>query len=333
LAGFEDVIQRALDKQGASSAAIREQVYNSARSTLAGMLTSSDDLQPENIRDQQQRLEQAIADIEARHIARDPVIPEVAPEGGTPESEEAAPGYVAPPPVQVQPVFSGPDFSENEPPAARSIIMRRPFAVLLLATIVLVAVAMGTWWVYDQDLTQPAAMRDNSVPNPPQILAAESSPQDEPVLINGEWLNVFEPGDPRGLSTRPVTTAELGKDNDGEFVRLAGRANDHANDVILTVEPGIMEAMSGKTVTFELKTKSGDGADLQFVVTCQFNSSGDCGRKRFTAAKLTESFVFNVQIPKGAAADRNKSGSISLIADISGQGRPLDLYLFRINVQ
>ncbi len=316
MAGFEDVIQRALEKQDSGSVLVRQQIYDSARKTLAKMLNSAGNLSPENIRDQQQRLEIAIAEIESRYITPDTVYPEV------------NPVMVEPPPVQGPAGYN--DAAQSE---KRSIFKRRPFAILLLSTTIIVAAAMGTWWIYDQDLARPAAMRDNSVPNPPRILKAESSAPDGSELVDGEWLTIFEPGDPRELSTQAASTAELGEDGAGKYVRLAAQGGVTSNSAIVTVEPGLMEAMHGKTATFELKTKSGDGADLQFVITCQFNSSGDCGRKRFTTGKLAESFVFNVKIIRGNAEDENKSGSISIVADISGQGRPLDLYLLRISVK
>lgn len=320
MAGFEDVIQRALEKQDSSSASVREQVYDSARATLANMLNSSGNLSPENIRDQQQRLELAISGIESQYIARDEVYPDVNP-------VNFDQGVVAPPPVQEL----LPDEVNAQP--ERSLLRRRPFSILLLTTIVLVAVGMGSWWVYDQELTKPAELRDNSVPNPPKILADESFQPASNGNSEGEWLTIFSPGDPRGLVTLEGSTAELGKDNNGAYARLSDRANDPTGGFQLVVEPGVMETMRGKTATFEITAKSGNGGTLQFVITCQFGSASDCGRRRFTADATPQSFVFETAIDASPVTGVSKIGTISLIADVTGKARPLDLYRFRINVR
>ena len=258
MAGFEEVIQRAIEKQQPASTIMREQVYNSARTTLANMLAKAGNLSPENILEQQQHLETAIAKIELSHKPIEQIT----------NANDTAPN------VRHEEAPSGSRL-ETKP----MIFWRRPFSMLLFGTIILAAIGISAWWVYDQELIRPAEMRDNSVPNPPIILADESST--ETIKNSSGWLTVFDPADPTGLITPSASTAVLGKDEGGSFIRLKTTNSDLQRSFQLVVEPGILEASFGKIVVFEIKAKSSNSDNQQFVITCQFGSLGDCGRKKF----------------------------------------------------
>ena len=310
MAGFEEVIQRAIEKQQPASTIVREQIYNSARATLANMLTKADNLTPENILEQQQYLETAIAKIEFSHR---PI-------------EQIASANV-----------TAPDVNHEEAPSSSKletkpmIFWRRPFSMLLFGAIILAAIGISAWWIYDQELTRPAEMRDNSVPNPPIILADESSV--ETTKDSSDWLTVFDPGDPTGLITPSASTAVLGKDGGGSFIRLKTTNGDLQRSFQLVVEPGILEATFGKIVVFEIRAKSSNSDNQQFVITCQFGSLGDCGRQSFMTERIPKTFKFEKDFSASASIGSTKRGTISILVDLSGRGIPLDVYSIKVKAR
>jgi hypothetical protein len=319
LAGFENVIERALEKHHPATPEIRDQIYNSARNALAGLLGQSDNLSPEAIFNQQQRLETAIAGIEARYAIVEPDYQDFeetfseAPYDETPEYADA------------------PDYATLEGYDSRP--RRRFFSKILLIAILFAVFGIAAWWVYDQELLKPASERDTSVPNPPKIIESEDSPADKTAGANSGWITVFEPGDPRGLVTGGVATAELAKDNEGSYVRLKAPPGNGEAGVKFTVEPGVMETIRGKNAIFEIKVRTGSRKKHQFVVTCQFRQLGKCGRKRFAAGSALETFVFSTSLKDKVITGEPKSGFLSIKSDISGSGKALDLYLIRVSVE
>ncbi len=310
MAGFEEVIQRAIEKQQPASATVREQVYNSARATLANMLAKAGNLSPENILQQQQNLETAIASIELSHRPPEPQLTDA----------------VAPPDASHEETASGSSLKTKP-----MIFWRRPFAMLLFGTIILAAIGISAWWVYDQKLTMPAEMRDNSVPNPPKILADESSADAD--QGSSDWLTVFDPKDPTGLISPSASTAVLGQDESGQFIRLKTTKGELQRSFQLVIEPGIFEETIDKTAVFEITAKSSDSDNQQFVITCQFGSSGDCGRQNFVTEQSPKTFKFEKDFSTSVSNGSTKSGTISILVDLSGQGLPLDLYSIRVRAR
>ena len=91
VAGFEDLIRGALRKHGGPTSEGRSVIYQSSRQALERMLSQNDKLDPAAQTYQRQRLEVAIAEIEAGYNA--------APQVGFPEPApvEPSPASVAPP--------------------------------------------------------------------------------------------------------------------------------------------------------------------------------------------------------------------------------------------
>ena len=310
MAGFEEVIQRAIEKQQPASVKMREQVYNSARATLANMLAKAGNLTPENILQQQQNLESAIANIELSHRQSEPQLTDA----------------VTPPDARYEEAATGSSLKTKP-----MIFWRRPFAMLLIGTILLAAIGISAWWVYDQKLTMPAEMRDNSVPNPPKILADESSSDAD--QDNSEWLTVFDPKDPTGLITPSASTAVLGQDENGKFIRLKTAKGELQRSFQLVIEPGIFETTFNKTAIFEIVAKSNNSDNQQFIITCQFGPSGDCGRQNFVTERIPKTFKFEKNFSTSASNGSTKNGTISILVDLSGLGFPLDLYSIRVRAR
>ena len=87
MAGFEDLIRGALEKQGQPDEQRREAIYASSRTALSRMLQQNDKLDAAAIAMQEERLEAAIKAIEADYAAREPKSappPPPPPPGGPP---------------------------------------------------------------------------------------------------------------------------------------------------------------------------------------------------------------------------------------------------------
>ncbi len=336
---------------------MRERVYNSARNALAGMLSRSDNLTPEAIYVQQQRLETAILEIEARYsaplpVAGEPAVaepvladppapvegqpPDVAMDQGDERAFQPEPGpadvYAEP-----EPDYAGQAMAPNMDIPLRP--RRRIFSKLLMASIVVAAFGMVGWWAYEQNLFTTPEQRDTSVPNPPKVIESEDFSSEPASGSNAkgenreQWITVYEPNDPEGIITNGIITAELMSDGDGPYIRLKAPSGADGVGVKFKVEPGVMESLRSRNATFELKVKSATGKDHQFAVTCQLKQLGNCGRKRFSAGSQVGSFVFKVRLKDHVVSGTEKSGLLSINTDISGSGKALDIYMIRVSTE
>ena len=168
-------------------------------------------------------------------------------------------------------------------------------------------------------------------PTPPKILADESS--SETGQDTSDWLTVFDPRDPTGLITPASSNAVLIQDESGSFVRLKTTKGELQRSFQLIIEPGIFEAAVDKTANFEITAKSNNSDNQQFIITCQFGSFGDCGRQSFTTERTPKTFKFEKNFSDLASSGSTKSGTISILVDLSGQGLPLDVYSIRVRAR
>ncbi len=308
MAGFENVIVRALEKHHPTTPEVREQIYNSSRKALAGLLARTENLDDGAAQEQLQRLEEAIVAIEQQYL-----LPQQHEDLQPPDYSAAPQNFDIGEP---QPMYHA---GEGEATG------RHPFARVLLMSIAVAALAMAGWWIYSQELLKSPSSRDNSVPNPEKVLTEEQSTAS--AAKANDWITVFDPADVRGLIAIGGATAELGKDTSGPYARLKVAGD---GDAAIAVEPGVLEAIRGKKATFDITVKSADGQDQQFVVTCKFKTMGNCGRKRFTATQLVESFIFELVIADKAPQIEDRSATLSLTTDVTGNGRSLDVYSVRV---
>ena len=113
----------------------------------------------------------------------------------------------------------------------------------------------------------------------------------------GDYINILEAGDLSALVTSNRGEAEIVRELNMDMVRVVSvrdPANlaQAANPILLKLQPGVLEQISGKTVTFEIYAKSGSSSPAQFTVKCQFGGLGDCGRKRFRVGLQPEASIF-----------------------------------------
>ncbi len=67
--------------------------------------------------------------------------------------------------------------------------------------------------------------------------------------------------------------------------------------------------------------------ETQISVSCDFGALGDCGRRRYVVGLHRADFLFEVDMPAGAPAG---DGAISIVTDVDGGGKAIDLFEIRL---
>ncbi|MEN0040968.1 MAG: hypothetical protein AAF764_06485 [Pseudomonadota bacterium] len=414
MAGFEDLIRGALDKQGKPDAQRREAIYASSRTALERMLAQNDKLDAAAIALQKERLETAIKAIEADYSKRDAeaavaatptpppplaVPPEAAaavpkaeaPAQALPQSTPQPPAPAPPPearPAPAPPKVAAetlntraasdvPDISvtpptradlaaDNRPPMPRSATIdrlepevpatfvsgqeqsvdvpddepvaippdyrgnalreRKPYAKMLLWTIILVGLGVAGWWAYTFGPGLLREQLDGSVPNPRATLEQGAF---DPGTQEG-WVLVFDPAsDGDAIDTNNQGRAELFQSNNGMYARLTSNAGGSSNRVRLRVPAGVLEPLRGKAATIEVMARNPDGGNQQFALFCQFGAMGECGRKRFEASGKVEAYLFEMLV-NDMVPPADETAWLAINTDLGGNGAPLDIYSVRM---
>ena len=350
MAGFEDLIRGALIKQENPSAEARAAVYQSARQALDRMTMNNAQLTPEMVVAQKRKLEQAVAEIEASYSgvvqsapapqSQQPPIPQSAPPPMTASRDPspAAP-QASPKPVRLEPDFGAepPQPTSAQEPAyadnytGDALKERKPYARLLIWTIILVGLGVAIWWAVTFGPALIKQQLDGSVPNPQPTIESGS-------FVPGEkdasgWVSVFSPEiGIDDVATNGTGAAELLRDGGRPILRMASPDGKPASNLLITVPREVMDSLKGEAATFEVVVRSTQADSQEFVLFCEFSEMGNCGRKRFTAGRNPEPFIFdvlvnNVLLPSG------EDGYLSINTDFIGKGRPLDLYSIRVRTE
>ena len=236
-------------------------------------------------------------------------------------------------PTQLEPEDGGLHQStrrEDYPESYKGDALRekKPYAKMLLWTIILVGVAVAIWWAVSFGPDFVKAKLGGSVPNPSQTIESGSF---VPENTDG-WIIAFNPANDAGnLDASGRGTADLFQDGNANFVRLTSNAGSTRNNIRIRLPRGVMEPLQAKAVTFEILLKNPADAPHEFAVFCEFGAMGNCGRKRFSASKKVEAFIFDV-LTEDVALAQNEEAHITLNTDLSGEGRPLDIYSVRVRV-
>lgn len=355
--GFEELIRDTIAKQGAGSdRATREQVYGSARAAMERMIARDVHRDDARAAEQRNRLEEAIRRIEGEHSSApaaapypaspfssssEPIpSPSVAPSTAPVEPPQAVVPPAAPPQVTMPPRVAPPPaaqtrrerqrvdrvLNEADERQKRPRRKSRPFATLLLWTIVLCGLGAAIWWSVTFG---PRYLEDSlgAVANPPRVSQGDDF---DPEADDG-WIGVFE-------ASRNAATVDAGANgvarlegaDENAFVRLERRVGGEQASIRLAVPPGVMQTIRGRSATFELVARS-DAVDQPFALTCDFGDAGACGRKRFAAKPQRQSFLFDATL----GSDGSGAGAIVIDPDLAGSEgmRSLDVYSLRVRIE
>lgn len=364
--GIESAIRNALARGDIGDRSFRERVYRSVFAALERKIAEAPGLSAEDAQRRREALKQRIVTIEREFAVRPPE--RAAPTAGAPAVEPAVeapslgsvdrrdPGGTAPsidvgtaaprtgpaereatlavrPSREVPaggyslPGVSG-DLPENAVDEAAEE-RRRPWGVLLIVVSVLAILLIGGLWAWQAGLFNPD---DGSVPNPPVELEDEDFAPDAPPPLSQDeaaeraWVTAFSAADPAGFTPLAGASAELMEEEEGvKFLRL--RSSTDSAAVAFAVNRDALAAMAGGPVVFDIVARAQEGQETQISVSCDFGVLGDCGRRRYVVGLHRADFLFEVDLPAG---DPSGDGSVSIITDVDGAGKAIDLFEIRL---
>lgn len=332
---IEKAIRAAFAKGDPEDRSFREKVYRSAFAALERALAANSDMS-EDVRAHRRRaLSSRISEIETEFI------PAVAPVVAAPAAYPAAPRpqVEAPAPREADPAADGfridaadrlghgrraaPD-DDYDPIAAPRRRGRGLMTVLLLLALVVAAVVA---WFFASTLgfvgqtgtaTQPQQEETSGASPQPQPASPQRLPGQADDLSG--WIAIFDAADPTTMSASGGAAAEIVEEEGARFVRLSG------GTVSFDVGQGVLEQVAGRRAVFNIVASAEEG-ETQFAVDCDLAGLGDCARRRFLAGLTQEDFLFEVTLESTRPAG---GGTISVNADISGEGRSLDIHAIRV---
>ena len=243
----------------------------------------------------------------------------------------APPQNTAPLPDKIEPdagIDHQPVRLEDYPESYKGTALkeRKPYAKLLLWTIILVGIAVAVWWAISFGPAYVKEKLGGSVPNPSQTIESGSF---LPENRDG-WVTAFNPAeDAANIDSADRGQADLFQDGNRNFIRLASNAGSTRNNLRIQIPRGVMEPLQGKAVTFEVVLKNPADQPHQFALFCEFGEMGSCGRKRFQATNKVEAFIFDVLI-NDAPLGANENAYLSINTDLTSNGKPVDIFGIRI---
>lgn len=213
---------------------------------------------------------------------------------------------------------------------------RLPLTAIFVVATLLAAAGIGLYFAKQTGVFKTAAQLDTGPPETPPTLESEDSAQpagtgspQKPGQVDQSrnWINVFSPSDPTHVSAPSDASAEVTKDDTGQFLRIRSGASGSA--IAFDVGQGVLEKLAGKHAMFDIIARSQEGKETQISVDCNFGEFGDCGRKRYAVGQQRNEYLFDVQFPDkhpGAA------GTIAINSDFDKQGKSVDIYEIRVSI-
>lgn len=334
---IKKAITSALQKGDARDRAFRERVYRQLLVALDRSLEGRPDLSAEEVRRRRDQAKAVIVEVEREYLAA--YAPPAAPQPPAQATEPAA--DFAPRVAREdrltfeegpQAAYT-PQGEARVPPARRRRGIGR--LVLLLAAIAVVAaLGLTVWWMLaggrqpaedragGTDITQPAGNDESASGGAAPARAGEDNAGEA-----GDWITIFAPTDPTSVSTSAGASAEVLTREGDTFLQISAESAEAA--VSFAVGQGVLEELAGKRAVFSLTARAEDGAETQISVTCDFGALGDCGRTRYTVGLLPSDYLFEIEFPD---ARPSAGGMISVVPDMEGQGRTLEVFSLRVSV-
>ncbi|MCT7378588.1 hypothetical protein [Chelativorans salis] len=326
-----------MEKGDAQDRAFREKVYRQAFAALERSLQSRPELSIEDVRQRRDSVKAVIVEIENEFQ------PAVAP-APTPTSGPAptpSPGFAEPGPeadfvprVERRDRLSAAEEPAEDigplPPEDETEGRRRPFAMLFVFATLIAAVGIGAWWTLQSGILQPAEERGAGLPAPP--LAEEEDfdpgngaprPAASAIQVGGDWITIFSPDDPTTIQTQGGASAEV-MDEEEDFLRITGASGAA---VSFDVGQGVLERLAGQRVIFNITASAQEGQETQISVSCDFGALGGCGRSRYLVSPSPTEYLLETEL---SAGEPGAGGTISIVPDVEGEGRTLDIFSVRV---
>lgn len=336
---IEKAIRSAFEKGNPDDRDFREKVYRAAFAALDRALKANPNLTVEAAINRRKALQAKITEIESEF---QPAVPSIDPvsEGarGEPSLDDVRPGR-----RQATPDLPGE--RRNGAPAAKASRGQRaaakrderrarrsrfPFAGLLGTLVVLAALGLGGWWVWQAGLLKP---RGVGAGGPARVVQDQGEENDGAPMKPGQadpnraWIDVFSPADASSVTAPGEATADVMQDGSGSFLRIRSGGSDAA--VLFDVGQGVLERLAGKRATFDIVARGAEGKETQMSVECNFGELGGCGRKRYAVSADQGDYLFELDF---RSQSPGAGGTIAINSDVAGQGKAIDIYEIRVSV-
>ena len=211
---------------------------------------------------------------------------------------------------------------------------RHVFASAFSSLVLLSFLGIGVWWLIDSGAFD--ADWDTSVPNPPPNVSSEdySGEGSAPRPLNpesgfsGAWTTIYAPrsGDP--LSTGSLASAAITDTETGPVLTITSADGGDDGEVSLPISASALQEMAGRPSVMAITVRAATDETTPFYIKCDFGTLGDCGRRRFNAESQPTDALIELDFSRQMAP--SASGTISINSDITGIGRPIQIFAIRI---
>ena len=117
---------------------------------------------------------------------------------------------------------------------------------------------------------------------------------------------------PPGPALLTITSADAGEDG----------------EVSLPISASALKEMAGSPSVMAITVRAATDETTPFYIKCDFGTLGDCGRRRFNAESQATDALIELDFSGQPAP--SASGTISINSDITGIGRPIQIFAVRI---
>lgn len=337
---IKQAIKNALTKTDAQNAASRQRVYESAWSAHERALAANGALSSAQRDQRRQNLKDAIVEIEKEFVSDNQLRDQAPPSVSITESDDPVLGTSV---AEETPALDGDEVRSSSlgdrqvegrrdnPKAGvsrsrktdkgknHSPLYRYGLPVLALVLALMIGTSLYNSFADLSREPSPSAMnaQENTAP-----LKEGEEPGDE------TWITVFQASEAARMAVKGRATAEILRDGQRSFARITSPGGD--DTVSFDIGEGILDRFSGNKVTFDIIAKADGGKSTQMSISCNFASLGDCGRRRYDVNQTVNDFLFDMEF--SASQKAGGAGIITVNSDLSGTGKPVDIYEIRVSL-
>lgn len=199
---------------------------------------------------------------------------------------------------------------------------KNPLIRLIVWLVVLGLLAFAGLWVWRQ---AQEAVRTQGASIEEIIGSSGLSGTGEllPAREDSEWIEIFTPTEASSVRANNGAAAQISRDGEGEFLSIGGQGQ---SAIAFDVGQGVLERFAGRTAIFSVSARAQE-EETQITLTCDFGSLGQCNRMRYVVGPTTTEYLFEVDLANTAPSS---GGTISVIPDIEGRGRMLDVFSIKV---
>jgi hypothetical protein len=323
---IEKAIRNALEKGNPLDPGFRERVYHSAEQALGKSLAMHQAMDPAERHARIERLRQVAVAIEQEfEPAVEPERPVAAPARRDPEPEAYRPPAPAPVPDTDRVILS---------PRAKTASVKRagsrkpgPLVGIFVFVTFFALVVMFGWLIWSSGVFD--VVRDGGTIG--GISTSSSGGKSGGLGGNDAeegWISVFTPADAGALDTSNGVSAELkGSGNEAYVVLKPGEQSGRDSAVSIEFGKGVIDSFRGKKIVINIQARAPADEVIQMSVGCDLAGAGSCQRTRFGLENQVTDNLLSMQLDD---VSPEASGSISIVPDIDGKGRAIELYSIRV---